>query len=84
MWVGEAFYPKNPEQQQHVPARECPPSANCSSVPCRKDIAKVTIFYQQLNYQAVNESPLLSVGSTTPNPVPCLSFGLLGWLEGGV
>ncbi|KFO64812.1 Amiloride-sensitive sodium channel subunit alpha, partial [Corvus brachyrhynchos] len=26
----------------------------------RKDIAKVTIFYQQLNYQAVNESPLLS------------------------
>uniref|UniRef100_A0A8C8AX78 Sodium channel epithelial 1 subunit delta n=1 Tax=Otus sunia TaxID=257818 RepID=A0A8C8AX78_9STRI len=28
--------------------------------PCRKDIAKVTIFYQQLNYQSVNESPLLS------------------------
>ncbi|PKK24208.1 sodium channel, non voltage gated 1 delta subunit [Columba livia] len=27
----------------------------------RKDIAKVTIFYQQLNYQSVNESPLLSV-----------------------
>ncbi|XP_068772170.1 amiloride-sensitive sodium channel subunit delta [Struthio camelus] len=26
----------------------------------RKDIAKVTIFYQQLNYQSVNESPLLS------------------------
>ncbi|XP_009868858.1 PREDICTED: amiloride-sensitive sodium channel subunit delta [Apaloderma vittatum] len=26
----------------------------------RRDIAKVTIFYQQLNYQAVNESPLLS------------------------
>uniref|UniRef100_A0A8B9IVK3 Sodium channel epithelial 1 delta subunit n=1 Tax=Amazona collaria TaxID=241587 RepID=A0A8B9IVK3_9PSIT len=28
--------------------------------PCRKDIAKVTIFYQQLNYQSVNESPLLT------------------------
>ncbi|KGL75803.1 Amiloride-sensitive sodium channel subunit alpha, partial [Tinamus guttatus] len=27
----------------------------------RKDIAKVTIFYQQLNYKSVNESPLLSV-----------------------
>ncbi|XP_010135402.1 PREDICTED: amiloride-sensitive sodium channel subunit alpha-like [Buceros rhinoceros silvestris] len=26
----------------------------------RSDIAKVTIFYQQLNYQAVNESPLLT------------------------
>ncbi|XP_054031668.1 amiloride-sensitive sodium channel subunit delta [Dryobates pubescens] len=26
----------------------------------RKDIAKVTIFYKQLNYQSVNESPLLS------------------------
>ncbi|NWI48106.1 SCNNA protein, partial [Picathartes gymnocephalus] len=26
----------------------------------RKDIAKVTIFYQQLNYQAVHEAPLLS------------------------
>nr|XP_009481490.1 PREDICTED: amiloride-sensitive sodium channel subunit alpha-like [Pelecanus crispus] len=26
----------------------------------RNDIAKVTIFYQQLNYQSVNESPLLS------------------------
>ncbi|XP_062449708.1 amiloride-sensitive sodium channel subunit delta [Rhea pennata] len=26
----------------------------------RKDIAKVTIFYQQLNYKSVNESPLLS------------------------
>ncbi|XP_061306206.1 amiloride-sensitive sodium channel subunit delta [Pezoporus flaviventris] len=26
----------------------------------RKDIAKVTIFYQQLNYQSVNESPLLT------------------------
>ncbi|XP_031987349.1 amiloride-sensitive sodium channel subunit delta isoform X1 [Corvus moneduloides] len=48
----------------------------------RKDIAKVTIFYQQLNYQAVNESPLLSVGSTTPNSVPCLSFGVLG-VRGG-
>ncbi|NWZ43822.1 SCNNA protein, partial [Brachypodius atriceps] len=26
----------------------------------RRDIAKVTIFYQQLNYQAVHEAPLLS------------------------
>lgn len=28
---------------------------------CRKDIAKVTIYYKQLNYQSLNESPLLSV-----------------------
>uniref|UniRef100_A0A7M4FRN0 Sodium channel epithelial 1 subunit delta n=1 Tax=Crocodylus porosus TaxID=8502 RepID=A0A7M4FRN0_CROPO len=27
----------------------------------RKDIAKVTIFYHQLNYQSVNESPLLTL-----------------------
>ncbi|XP_066190683.1 amiloride-sensitive sodium channel subunit delta [Sylvia atricapilla] len=31
-----------------------------NSTSSRRDIAKVTIFYQQLNYQAVHEAPLLS------------------------
>ncbi|NXW74284.1 SCNNA protein, partial [Hirundo rustica] len=31
-----------------------------SVCPRRRDIAKVSIFYQQLNYQAVHEAPLLS------------------------
>lgn len=42
-----------------------PPLLTAPFLRCRKDIAKVTIFYQQLNYQAVNESPLLTVGCTT-------------------
>ncbi|KYO31552.1 amiloride-sensitive sodium channel subunit delta [Alligator mississippiensis] len=33
----------------------------------RKDIAKVNIFYQQLNYQSVNESPLLTLNLLLSN-----------------
>uniref|UniRef100_A0A663LU49 Sodium channel epithelial 1 delta subunit n=1 Tax=Athene cunicularia TaxID=194338 RepID=A0A663LU49_ATHCN len=53
-----------PECQQYLPPGEChvgiPPLLTAPFLHCRKDIAKVTIFYQQLNYQSVNESPLLS------------------------
>lgn len=49
------------EMERRRPAEPSFRCRTCGFLQCRKDIAKVTIYYKQLNYQSLNESPLLSV-----------------------
>ncbi|XP_031469338.1 amiloride-sensitive sodium channel subunit delta [Phasianus colchicus] len=54
--AGTAKWPS--EKSQVVHTDSCGNGYNSTSN--RSDIAKVTIYYKQLNYQSLNESPLLS------------------------